>query len=76
MWEKRLLVGKPEGKRPLGSPIRTCVNNIKLNLVVVGRGDGSGYEQVESSCEFGIEPSGTMKRWETNVCPKNWWSLE
>jgi hypothetical protein len=23
-------------------------------------------EQVESSCEFGIEPSGSMKCWETS----------
>jgi hypothetical protein len=27
----RILVGKPEGKRPLGRPIRRLVNNIKMN---------------------------------------------
>jgi hypothetical protein len=27
---------------------------------------------VESSCEFGIEPSGSIKRWETIECPNNW----
>jgi hypothetical protein len=26
---------------------------------------GSGKEQVESCCEFGIEPTGSMKCWET-----------
>jgi hypothetical protein len=26
----RILVGKPEGKRPLGSPIRRWVTNIKM----------------------------------------------
>jgi hypothetical protein len=26
---------------------------------------GSGQEQVESSCEFGIELSGSIKCWET-----------
>jgi hypothetical protein len=26
-------------------------------------------EQVESSCEFGIEPSGSMKCWETIEWP-------
>jgi hypothetical protein len=28
----RILVGKPEGKRPLGRPIRRWVDNIKMNL--------------------------------------------
>jgi hypothetical protein len=28
----RILVGKPEGKRPLGRPRRRWVNNIKLDL--------------------------------------------
>jgi hypothetical protein len=30
---------------------------------------GSRYEQVKSSCEFGIEPSGSMKCWETIEWP-------
>jgi hypothetical protein len=25
--------------------------------------------EVESSCEFGIEPSGSIKCWETIECP-------
>jgi hypothetical protein len=28
----RLLVGKPEGKRPLGKPRRRWMNNIKVDL--------------------------------------------
>jgi hypothetical protein len=32
----RLLVGKPEGRRPLGRPRRRWVNNIKMDLVEVG----------------------------------------
>jgi hypothetical protein len=28
----RILVGKPEGKRPLGRPIRRWVDNIKMDL--------------------------------------------
>jgi hypothetical protein len=28
----RILVGKPEGKRPLGRPRRRWVNNIKIGL--------------------------------------------
>jgi hypothetical protein len=35
----RLLVGKPEGRRPLGRPRRRWVDNIRMNLVEVGWGD-------------------------------------
>jgi hypothetical protein len=30
--EYTILVGKPEGKRPLGRPRRRCVKNIKMGL--------------------------------------------
>jgi hypothetical protein len=32
----RILVGKPEGKRPLGRPRRRWVDNIKMNLREIG----------------------------------------
>jgi hypothetical protein len=32
----RILVGKPEGKRPLGRPRRRWVDNIKMDLSEVG----------------------------------------
>jgi hypothetical protein len=35
----RLLVRKPEGKRPLGRPRRSWVDNIRMDLGEVGRGD-------------------------------------
>ena len=35
----RVLVGKPEGKRPLGRPRRRWEDNIKMDLREVGRGD-------------------------------------
>jgi hypothetical protein len=35
----RLLVGKPEGKRPLGRPRRTWVDNIRMDLGEVGWSD-------------------------------------
>jgi hypothetical protein len=35
----RILVGKPEGKRPLGSPRRRWVDNIGMDLGEVGWGD-------------------------------------
>jgi hypothetical protein len=35
----RLLLGKPEGKRPLGRPRRRWVDNIRMDLGEVGWGD-------------------------------------
>jgi hypothetical protein len=32
----RLLVGKPEGKRPLGRPKLTWMDNIKMDLLEIG----------------------------------------
>jgi len=32
----RVLVGKPEEKRPLGRPRRRCVDNIRMDLQEVG----------------------------------------
>jgi hypothetical protein len=34
----RVLVGMPEGKRPLGRPRRRWENNIKIDLQKVGKG--------------------------------------
>jgi hypothetical protein len=34
----RILVGKPEGKRPLGRPRRRWVDNIKIDLREIGWG--------------------------------------
>jgi hypothetical protein len=46
MGEKRnaygILVGKPEGKRPLGRPRCRWVDNIKMDLVEIGW-DGVGW---------------------------------
>ena len=42
MWERRgvhmVLVGKPEGRRPLGRPRRRWEDNIKMDLREVGGG--------------------------------------
>ena len=35
----RVLIGKPEGKRPLGRPRRRWEDNIKMDLQEVGCGD-------------------------------------
>jgi hypothetical protein len=38
----RVLLGKPEGKRPLGRPRRRWDNNIKMGLQEVGWGKWTG----------------------------------
>ena len=40
----RMLVGKPEGKRPLGRPSRRWEDNIKMALQEVGGGRGDWME--------------------------------
>ena len=40
----RVLVGKPEGKRPLGGPRRRWEDNIKMDVQEVGRGRGDWME--------------------------------
>ena len=41
---QRVLVGKPEGKRPLVRPRRRWENNIKMDLQEVGGGHGDWME--------------------------------
>jgi hypothetical protein len=40
----RVLVGKPEGKRPLGIPRRRWEDNIKIDVQEVGEGRGDWME--------------------------------
>jgi len=62
-----ILVGKPEGKKPLGRPRRRWEDNIKMDLQEVGCGGygldraGSGEGQVAGTCECGNEHSGSIK---------------
>src|SRR5215510_1105919 len=46
----RVLVGKPEGKRPLGDPRRGWVNNIRIYHQEVGSGvwTGLGWFRIEA----------------------------
>jgi hypothetical protein len=39
----RILVGKPEGQRPLGTPRHRWVDNIKMDLREIGW-DGMGWD--------------------------------
>jgi hypothetical protein len=62
-----VLVGKPEGKRPLGRPRRRWEDNIKVDLQEVGCGGhkldraDSGKGQVAGTCDCGNEPSVYIK---------------
>jgi hypothetical protein len=38
----RILVGRPEGRRPLGRPRRRCEDKIKMDLQEVGWGAWTG----------------------------------
>jgi len=67
----RVLVGKPDGRRPLGRSRCRWECNIKMGLQKVGcwwvyglDWTGSGYGQVAGTCECGNEPSGFIKFWE------------
>jgi hypothetical protein len=63
----RILVGKPEEKRPLGRPRRRWVDNIKMDLREIGWDGVDWFDMaqgpVQGSCEHGIEPSGSVKCW-------------
>jgi hypothetical protein len=62
----RVLVGKPEGMRPLGRPRRRW-EDIKMDLQEVGCGDmdwiklAKDRDLVAGTCECGNEPSGSIK---------------
>ena len=70
MWARRgtyrVLVWKPEVKRPLERPRRRWKDNMKMYLREVGWEHGldrsySGYGQAAVCCESGNEPSGSIK---------------
>ena len=53
----KVLMGKPERKRPLGRPRRRCEDNIKMDLEEVGRGCGDWMELAQD-----------RDRWRALVC--------
>jgi hypothetical protein len=48
----RVLVGKPEGKRPLGRPRRRWEDNINIDLHKVGGGRGDWIELAQDRNEW------------------------
>jgi len=62
----RVLVGKSEGKSPLGRSRHRWEDDSKMDIQEVGWGcgldrAGSGLGQVAGTCDSGNEPSGSIK---------------
>jgi hypothetical protein len=61
----KVLVVKPEGKRPLGRPRRRWEDKVRMDVRETGFGGcgldstGSGQGPVAGCCECGDEPSGS-----------------
>jgi hypothetical protein len=45
----KILVGNPEGKKPLGRPRRRWVDNIKMDLREIGWGGGLLWRRIRTS---------------------------
>ena len=74
----RVLVGKPEGKRPLGRPRRRWEGNIKLDLQEVGGVVGTGWSwlrigRVAGTCGCGEELSGSINVGNFLISGKVYW---
>jgi hypothetical protein len=55
----KVLVGKPEGKRPLGRPRRRWEDVIRMNLMEIGFGGVDWIRLAQDCCDCGDEPSGS-----------------
>jgi hypothetical protein len=63
----RVLVGRTEGKRPLGKPRRRWEDNIKMDIREIEIDGGTGFSWLGIGsrggfCEHGNEPSGSIKK--------------
>jgi hypothetical protein len=65
----RILVGKPEAKRPLTRPRRRWVDSVKMNFREIGWGGmdwidlAQGRDQWRALYEHSNEPLGSIKCW-------------
>jgi hypothetical protein len=62
----RVLVGKSEGKRPIGRPRRRWEDNIEMDIQEVEWGTWTGFiwlriGQEAGTCECGNEPTSSIK---------------
>jgi hypothetical protein len=59
----RVLVGKPEGKRPLERPRRRWEDNIKMDFQEVGGGGGDWMEFAQVRDRWWVLVSTVKKLW-------------
>jgi len=59
----RVLVGKPEGKRPLGRPRRRWENNIKIDLQEVGCGGVDWIDLAQDRDRWRALVNAVMNLW-------------
>jgi len=59
----RVLVGKPEGRRPLGRLRRRWEDNIMMDLQEVGYGDMDWIELAQDRDRWGALVNAVMKLW-------------
>jgi hypothetical protein len=78
----RLLVGKPEGKRPLGRPRRRWMDNIKMDLLEIGLSDVDSIGLAQDRYRWRALVNSVMnlwvsiKCWESTEWLHNLWPLE
>jgi hypothetical protein len=73
----RILVGKPEVKRPLARPRRRLVDNIKMDIREIGWDGVDWIDMVQDRDHWralanGTEPPGSIKYWEVLEWLHNW----
>jgi hypothetical protein len=59
----RVLVGRPEGKRPLGRPGRRWENNIKIDLQEVGWGGMDWIDVAQDRDRWRALVNAAVKLW-------------
>jgi hypothetical protein len=78
----RLLVGKSEGRRPLGRPRRRWLDNIGMELVEVGWGDvdwirlAQDRDRWKALVNSVMNVPGFIKCWKSIESLHNWRPLE
>jgi hypothetical protein len=60
---ERILVGKSEGKRPLGRPKRRWVDNTKMHLRDIGWGDMARIDLAQDMDQWGAVVKTVMYLW-------------
>jgi hypothetical protein len=59
----RLLVGKPEGKRPLGRPRRMWLDNIRVDLAEVEWGDEGWIDLIQGRDRWRALVNSVLNLW-------------